>query len=237
MQPHYLTSPLLHFTHAFSTRHGGVSQGAFDSLNLGGTDDEQPHIDMNRRLFITALGCDPERVARLHQVHGTDVLPAKPGVQTGDALVTNEKGIVLAIGAADCYPLLFEDAQAGVIGAAHAGWKGTLGRIAARTIEKMIALGASAENIRVAIGQGISCANYEVSEEVIEKFRAEGFPETCFSGRHLDLLEANRFVLHEAGIAAENVWSMNRCTTEPDFFSYRRDKGRTGRMWGVIAMC
>ncbi|TND07691.1 MAG: hypothetical protein FD123_3010 [Bacteroidetes bacterium] len=235
-QPVFLTAPHFSFTHAFSTRHGGVSQEPFHSLNLGGTLDRQEYIDANRKLFAAALGFDITQVARLHQVHGTDVLQAKPGVQTGDALVTNEKGILLAIGAADCYPLLFEDAQAGVIGAAHAGWKGTLGRIAMRTIEKMISLGAESSRIRIAIGPGISCANYEVGEELITKFRSENFPETCFSGIHLDLLEANRTVLLESGIAENNIWMLNRCTTEDDFFSHRRDKGVTGRLWGVIGM-
>jgi len=228
--------PLIPAAHGFSTRSGGVSAAPFDSLNLGGTEDVQAHIDENRRRFIRALGFDPNRVARLHQVHGADVLIAKPGRQTGDALVTNERGLALAVGAADCYPLLFHDPVANVAGAAHAGWRGTLARIAKNTVEKMITLGADAKNIRVAIGPGICRKNYEVSEEVIAQFVAAGFPERCWTKRQLDLLEANRFVLRESGILAEHTWALDRCTTEADFFSYRRDKGRTGRMWGVIGL-
>src|SRR4051812_35827808 len=97
-------------------------------------------------------------------------------------------------------------------------------------------LGAERNFIRVAIGPGISGKNYEVSEEVIEKFRDEGFPETCWEGRNLDLLEANKFVLRENKIAEENIWALGRCTTEDDFFSYRRDKGVTGRMWACIML-
>jgi YfiH family protein len=169
-------------------------------------------------------------------VHGNIVCVAKPGNQTGDALVTDEKGLTLAIGAADCYPLLFHDPKNNVIGAAHAGWKGTLARIAKNTIEEMEKLGAERNEIRVAIGPGISGKNYEVSDEVIQKFAAEGFPSSCWDGRHLDLLEANKFVLRESGMAEEHVWALGRCTTEDDFFSYRRDKGVTGRMWATIML-
>lgn len=234
--PVFHRSPLLRSVHAFSTRHGGVSQGSFSSLNLGGTLDRQEDIDRNRELFAAALGFGTGRIARLHQVHGTDVLEGRPGVQTGDALVTGEKDLLLAVGAADCYPLLFEDAEAGIVGAAHAGWKGTLGRIALRTIEKMCTMGAAVSRIRVAIGPGISCANYEVGEELITKFRRENFPGSCFSGIRLDLLEANCFVLLEAGLPEQHIWMLNQCSTGPDFFSHRRDKGNTGRMWGVIGM-
>lgn len=236
MQPVFLRAPNITCTHAFSTRHGGVSQEPFGTLNLGGTDDVQEHINENRRRFITALGCDPQRVARLHQVHGVTVCTAKPGVQTGDALVTNEKNLVLAIGAADCYPILFHDPVNHIIGAAHAGWKGTLGKIAQHTINAMVQLGADVQVMQVAIGQGICAANYEVSEEVITQFREAGFPSTCWNGRQLDLLACNTFVLQQAGVPATNCSAINRCTTEPDFFSYRRDNGVTGRMWGVIAL-
>lgn len=236
MQPVFLRAPNITCTNAFSTRHGGVSQEPFGTLNLGGTDDVQEHINENRRRFITALGCDPQRVARLHQVHGVTVCTAKPGVQTGDALVTNETDLVLAIGAADCYPILFHDPVNHIIGAAHAGWKGTLGKIAQHTISAMQQLGADVQVMQVAIGQGICAANYEVSEEVITQFREAGFPSTCWNGRQLDLLACNRFVLQQAGVPAANCFAINRCTTEPDFFSYRRDNGVTGRMWGVIAL-
>jgi copper oxidase (laccase) domain-containing protein len=97
-------------------------------------------------------------------------------------------------------------------------------------------LGAERNEIRVAIGPGISGKNYEVSETVIEQFNAAGFPSACWEGRHLDLLEANKFVLGESGIAEENIWALGRCTTEEDFFSYRRDKGVTGRMWATIML-
>lgn len=232
----FLTSPLLSTPHAFFTRKGGISPAPFASLNFGGSEDAPENIAENRRRALTSVGMDPEKVARLNQVHGNDVLRAKPGSQTGDALVTNEKGLPLAIGAADCYPILFHDPVHHVIGAAHAGWRGTLARIAKNTIEEMVKLGATKGNIRAAIGPGICRDNYEVSEEVIAQFMNAGFPESIHSGRHLDLLAANTFVLQESGLLPQHTWALNRCTTEDDFFSYRRDNGKTGRMWAVIML-
>lgn len=235
-QPGSILAPNITAKHAFFTRKGGISPAPFASLNFGGSEDDPENIRINRERALTSLGMDAQNVARLNQVHGGDVLLAKPGNQTGDALVTAERGLVLAVAAADCYPLLFHDAKHNVIGAAHAGWKGTLARIARNTIEKMIALGADRKEIRVAIGPGICRNKYEVSEETIQQFLDAGFPSTIHSGRQLDLLAANLFVLHEAGIPEANVWALNRCTTEDDFFSYRRDKGKTGRMWACISM-
>ena len=237
----FITSPLISTPHAFFTRKGGVSPAPFSSLNFGGSEDTPENIAENRKRALLSVGMNPENVARLNQVHGNHVCIANPGNhpdnnQEGDALVTNEKGLTLAIGAADCYPLLFHDPEKKIIGAAHAGWRGTLSRIAKNTIEAMENLGAGRKNIRVAIGPGISGKNYEVSEEVIQQFRDAGFPEAIHTGRNLDLLAANKFVLEEAGIKKENVWALGRCTTEDDFFSYRRDKGKTGRMWAVIML-
>jgi YfiH family protein len=232
----YVTSPLIQASHAFFLRHGGISRPPFGTLNFGGHDDNPHNIKVNRERALTAVGMNPQKVARLNQVHGAEVLIAQVGSQTGDALVTKERGLVLAIGAADCYPLLFHDAKNNVIGAAHAGWKGTLARIAKNTIDKMISIGAEVSEIRVAIGPGICRDNYEVSEEVIEQFMSAEFPEAIHAGRQLDLLAANKFVLTEAGISEDRIWALNRCTTEDDFFSHRRDQGKTGRMWAVISL-
>ena len=232
----WLKSSNIKVIHGFSTRNGGVSPSPFKSLNLGGTDDLPENIGENRRLALSDLDIEMNQVSYLNQIHSNEVCAGKIGKQTGDALVTKRIGLALAVGAADCYPVLFSDEKNGVIGAAHCGWKGTMGRIVTNTINEMILLGAETQHIKVAIGQGISEKNYEVSEDVITQFKNHHFPEFCWSGRHLNLLEANRFVAIESGIKAENIWTMNRCTTEPDFFSYRRDNGKTGRMWAVILM-
>ena len=232
----WLHAPNIMAKHGFSTRNGGVSPAPYDSLNLAGQDDDPANIEKNRSIALSALGINPLQIANLKQIHGCDVVRATPGTFEGDALVTNEKGIALAVAAADCYPLLFHDPVNHVIGAAHAGWKGTYARIAEKTILKMLSLGADLQHIKMAIGQGISPQKFEVSEALIQQFRAANFPETCFSGRQLNLIEANRSAALQCGLVPENIWAMNRCTYENDFFSYRRDAGKTGRMWGVIML-
>lgn len=237
----YMGVPLLQLPdistpHGFTTRHGGVSVHEYSSLNLGGTLDKPEFIEENRNRVAATFGLNSNRIARLNQIHSDIVVPAKPGVQEGDALVTSERGLLLAVGAADCYPILFHDPINHVIGAAHCGWKGTIAHLARKTVEAMIDQGASAKHIHVAIGPGISGTKYEVSTELIHQFRMQGFPEHCFNGRLLNLLAANVFVLKQAGIVDENIHCLKRCTTEPDFFSHRRDQGKTGRMWGVIVL-
>jgi YfiH family protein len=234
--PVILKSSLLPVKHGFSTRHGGISPEPFNSLNLGGSEDTAENIAENRRIFLHALALDSKNVAWMKQVHGTDVFFAQPGVQTCDALVTAEPGITLAVNTADCYPLLFHDPVNHVIGVAHAGWRGTLGRIAAATINKMKELGAMPQFIHVVIGPGICGSNYEVSEEVLRQFSDAGFPNSIRNARLLDLALANQFVLEEAGILMLNIDVMHRCSTDTDFFSFRRDNGITGRMWSVISL-
>lgn len=234
-----LRSPLLGLPHAFTTRAGGVSLGAYAGLNLDDREDDPRAVAENRRRVAEALGFSADRVARLHQVHGTDVREARPGVQEGDALVSTEPGLLLAVGTADCYPILLTDEEAGVVGAAHAGWRGTLGRIAARTVEAMVARGASLVRIRAAVGPGICGERYPVGAEVARQFREAGLGDSVLEregGPHLDLAGANRAVLLGAGLKPEHLWLSGRCSTEGDFYSYRRDAGRTGRMWAVIGL-
>lgn len=231
----WLKAPNIQSIHGFSTRHGGVSSAPFDSLNLGGSDDAAPLIEENRKRALHSLGLGKHPLSILKQVHGVQVCEACEGKQEGDALVTKEGNRTLAIGIADCYPVLFEDATAGVIGAAHAGWRGTLGKIVVHTLDKMLEQGARRERIQVAIGQGISQQRFEVGEEVLDQFWQAGFPKKVARQRHLDLNACLVHTLTEAGIDDTQIWSMKRCTYEDDFFSYRRDKGTTGRMWGLIS--
>ncbi|UBV42664.1 peptidoglycan editing factor PgeF [Deinococcus taeanensis] len=236
-----LHAPHLHAPHAFTTRAGGVSRGFYAGLNLDDREDDPAAVAVNRAQLTAALGFGPGQVARLTQVHGTDVVHAcEGGHWTGDALVTARPGVLLAIGTADCYPLLLHDPEAGVVGAAHAGWKGTVGHIAARTVEAMTALGARPERLRAAVGPGISAAQYPIGAEVADRFGAAGlgaFVRRGHSGQpHLDLGGANRAVLRAAGVPDGFIWVSGRCSTEADFYSYRRDAGRTGRMWAVIGL-
>jgi YfiH family protein len=233
---YWINSSNISIVHGFSTRHGGVSPEPFLSLNLGGTEDLAEHIAENRRRALGDLNIDMNQVSYLNQIHSNIVCQGSVGKQQGDALVTDQKNLAIAVGAADCYPILFHDEKNQVIGAAHCGWRGTVAKIVKNTINEMVKLAAEKEYIKVAIGQGISKANYETSPEVILEFKNNGFPVTCWEERQLDLLQANRFIALESGILEQNIWSMNRCTTEPDFFSYRRDNGKTGRMWALIML-
>lgn len=232
----WLQAPNIACTHGFSTRQGGVSTGALASLNLGGSLDDAAIIQRNRELALQALKLDPAQLCSLKQVHGTQVQVAATQPQEGDALVSNQPGHILVISIADCYPLLFHDPVNGVIGAAHAGWRGTVGGIAGKTIEAMCALGANPSSIQVAIGQGICRDRFEVGNEVIQQFQEAGFPNDYLRENKVDLVACNLFILHKYSIPVSNTWAMQRCTFEPDFFSHRRDNGNTGRMWGLISL-
>jgi polyphenol oxidase len=232
----FLFAPNINCTHAYTTRWGGISKTPFNELNLGGSDDTTENISKNRLLALHKLHTDASNLCFLKQVHGNKVCNAKIGQQEGDALVTNKTNLVLAISIADCYPILFYDDVNKVIGAAHAGWRGTVSKIASNTINEMVKLGANTNNIKVAIGQGISMPKFEVGNEVIQQFKKHGFIETCYKNNHIDLIACNKQVLIESNILEQNIWAMNRCTFENDFFSYRRDKGVTGRMWALIQL-
>ncbi len=243
----WLSAPNLLVAHGFSTRSGGVSEAPYAGLNLDDREDHPDRVRENRLRALGVLGFRPEHAARLQQVHGHDVVRARAGVQTADAQVTDDPDLLLVIGTADCFPVLLEDAVAGVVGAAHAGWRGTVARIAARTVEAMVALGARPENIRAAIGPGICAEHYPVGPEVALAFERAGLGVALVPSprslhrepgpprHHLDLAAANAAVLAEAGVPAAHVWHSARCTFEPDFYSYRRDNGKTGRMWAAIS--
>lgn len=232
----WLSAPNISCVHGFSTRHGGISKPPFDTLNFGGHEDAPDAISHNRNKALAVLGLNEDLVCRLKQVHGTTVHLATPGVLEGDGLVTNVPHLALAIGTADCYPILFHDATNHVIGAAHAGWRGTVGKIVAEVLLQMRALGANPATTQVAIGPGISTDKFEVGTDVLDQFVAAGFPSSCLHYRHINLASANQWVAEQAGVPKENISINGRCSTGPDFFSYRRDKGLTGRMWSVICM-
>ena len=232
----WLFAPNIDCNHGFSSRHGGVSKKPFDSLNLGGHDDNLDDIKINQQIALKKLKLNTIKLAFLNQVHGNEVKIAKNGYQVGDALVSNENKIALVISMADCYPILFYDKKNSVIGAAHAGWRGTLNMIASNTIKKMIEMGAESKHIQVAIGQGISQNKFKVGLDVINQFIDAGFSKNCLKNNTINLILCNKQVLLNENILEKNIWSLNRCTFEKDFFSYRRDQQITGRMWSVIAM-
>lgn len=188
----WLRAPNLRFTHGFSSRDGGVSQGAYAGLNLSGNvGDEVLSVVENRRLALLSLGLAGVRLARLRQVHSSNVVTAQPdALLEADALVSKEPNLALVIETADCYPILLEDADAGVIGAAHAGWRGTVSGVALNALRAMLELGARADRVRVAIGPGIGGARYEVGPEVRERFLDAGFPHSIWAESKIPALAA-----------------------------------------------
>ena len=164
--------------HGFFTRTGGVSQGVYASLNGGvGSNDAPEQVAENRARMAQALGVAPERFLTPYQIHSPDVVVADHPwtAETrprADAIVTREPGLAIGVSTADCGPLLFADANARVIGAAHAGWRGALTGVIDGTIAAMEKLGADRASIAVTLGPTISQPNYEVGAEFVERFLA-----------------------------------------------------------------
>lgn len=229
--PEFLTHPALQVPHGFFTRKGGVTQGHLGPLNCGSSFDSKENILENQRIAMNALGQAFEKLSILKQIHSPTVHVVKdsilPRATEGDAMVTNQKGMVLGILTADCVPILFADAKAGVIGAAHAGWKGAIGGVAEATIAEMKKLGAN--DIVACIGACIRQSSYEVGPEFIEQFvnadaaNTRFFTDSPKSGHAMfDLPGYVKARLDKAGIKTIGDISVDTRTNEDRFFSCRR---------------
>lgn len=233
--------------HAFFTREGGVSEGIYAGLNGGqGSGDTAEAVDENRRRIREHLGA--EHLISVHQVHSPDAArvtgPWQGAKPQADAMVTDRPGIALAILTADCTPVLFTDREAGVVGAAHAGWKGALGGVLESTLDAMEAIGGDRTRVSAAIGPVISQRAYEVGPEFVERF-LDADPENA---RHFAGGQGDRAMfdlpgyclrrLREAGTGAVE-WT-GHCTysDERRFYSWRRacHRGETdyGRLVAAI---
>lgn len=253
--------PLLYFPilentgiveHCFTTRVGGVSEGIFDSLNLSFSrgDDESAVMENYDRL-AAALDTRKEQFVCTDQTHTTNVIRVgkedcgygvtrqKPYTDV-DGLVTDEPGVVLSTFFADCVPLYFVDTVNRAIGLSHSGWRGTVGRMGQRTLEKMAAeFGTNPKDVVAAVGPSICQDCYEVSEDVADEFIKEfsGHADEILinkgNGKYqLDLWKTNEIVLIEAGVKKENIAVTNICTCcNPDvLFSHRASKGKRGNL-------
>jgi len=218
----------------FSTREGGVSEGPFESLNLGrATADEPTRVDENRRRLCARVGAEPEALTMNYQHHSTDVLKAQPGSrgERGDGLWTDERGLPLLALAADCLPIALARANGRrpALAVLHAGWRGLLGGIAQQGVGAL-----SGGPVSAILGPGIGPCCYEVGEEVAAPFRRAYGPGLVRDGR-LDLWSAAERALRTAGcVRVDRVDLCTACTPER-FFSHRRDNGITGRQ-GVIGL-
>jgi YfiH family protein len=231
--------------YAFFTRQGGVSSGPFKSLNCGfGSGDDLADVARNRGIAAAQLGLAPERLVTCHQVHGTDVITVERPWRRednphADATVTKVPGIALGVLAADCAPVLFADPDAGVIGAAHGGWRGTLAGVMETTVAAMASLGARADRIRAGIGPCIGQPSYEVGAEFHANFAATDPASAGFfvaaprSGHFLfDLPGYITLRLQRLGLAAVEWASHDTAAEEELFFSYRRACLRGERDYG-----
>jgi hypothetical protein len=264
--------------HAFSTRHGGVSRAyGGNALNLGFTKhDSRAAVERNRQLFLKELGVANGRriwpLVSLRQIHSdliyrVDRIPERP--LAGDGLVTDTPGLLLAVQTADCLPIILVDRKRRAVGVFHAGWRGTVKRIAEKGVGEMRKYFQSdPRNLVAAIGPGVRSCCYEVGEEVRAKFETqfayanslfrevkesdpvrEKYPLLFLTARapghselpvklFLDLAEANRRQLLDAGVLAKNIDTATPCTAchSELLFSFRADKGVTGRMMAAAGI-
>ncbi|MDO4540764.1 MAG: peptidoglycan editing factor PgeF [Syntrophomonadaceae bacterium] len=242
---------------AFSLRNGGMSEGCFGSLNLalhvGDTDEK---VRANREIFMHSLSLKPDDMVCCQQVHGNRVMRVgakergrgallyRDALPETDALITDCEGLALCTFYADCIPLYFFDAATRCIGMAHAGWKGTMAGIARHTLDAMAKeFGACGDTLQCFIGPGIGPCCFEVGDDVARRVQ-ELYPQhdvllqqrggRCFC----DLKLANKLMMKEWGIKEDNIRCSELCSCcEAELlYSYRRDKGVTGRMAALIML-
>lgn len=217
-----------------STRHGGVSSQAYQSLNLGvHTDDDPVAISSNLGLFCADLGISPDALARSYQVHGSEIwTTSEAGYQSGfDAVLTSEQGIFAGVGIADCCPILLADPVRRTAAAIHAGWKGTVAQIVYKTASAMITGGSNPTDILAYIGPCISLQNFEVGDEVAEQFEHKEKRGTRW---HVDLKATNATQLKDLGISQIEISDYCTVANNDVFYSHRKEQGITGRMLAVI---
>ena len=248
----YLTAEGITAPHCFTTRLGGVSTGIFDSLNLSlSRGDQQANVVENYRRVGDVLGFTPEDVVNARQIHSDIVvrvgrqhrgLLTVPGASPEcDALITDEPGVVLYVSTADCTPILLHDPVTGAVGAAHAGWRGTVAKIAAKTALAMVeAYGCQRSNIRAAIGPNIAQCCFEtdrdVPEAAIAAFGDAAKPHITQKGDkyYVNLKALNALALREIGV--ENIEISQACTycSHDLYWSHRFTKGQRGSQGAFI---
>ena len=259
----YLSYPLLENTgivnHGFSTRLGGVSTGCFSSMNISLTRGDDPEaVKKNRELIAQAIGVEVADFTYTQQTHTTNVryvgkedqgkgIICQRDYTDVDGMITNEPGVVLATFYADCVPLYFVDPVHHAIGLSHSGWRGTVERMGAVTIQKMTQhFGTDPKDLLCAIGPSICQSCYEVSDDVAKAFM-QAFPdhipqilEDKKNGKYqLDLWKSNEIVMREAGVLKEHLAVTNICTccNDKQLFSHRASKGKRGNLGAFLMLC
>ncbi len=242
-----------HLAHGFFTRQGGVSNGVHGGLNSGyGSDDARDAVARNRARVAQALAVAPEALITVHQFHGTDVILAEQAwpynqAPRGDAMVCTTPGMALGILTADCAPVLFADARSGVIGAAHAGWRGALTGVLEATVQVMADQGARRSRIVAVVGPCIAQASYEVGPEFLAEFSAQDpgfakfFAPSPRSGHHqFDLAGFIMARLAGLGLGQSHDMALDTYADDSLFYSYRRachrDENDYGRQIAAITL-
>jgi YfiH family protein len=238
--------------HGMFTRVGGVSPAPWSSLNLGGTvgDDRENVIENRRRIFATVNRpvdsiFDAWQVHGIHAIAANNPRPLESAHQKADIILTDQPHVTLFMRFADCVPILLYDTRRKVVSMVHAGWKGTLAKACSVAVDAMrVNYGCFPVDILTAIGPSICCSCYEVGGEVEEKARSS-FGDSVDKillkrgeRYHLDLWEANRIALLEAGIKEDHIQVSGMCTAENTslWFSHRGECGKTGRYGALIAL-
>lgn len=237
-----LTASLLRARHGFPDRTGGVSRAPFDSLNTSfAVGDDAVAVAQNLARLAEAAGVAPARLISARQVHGDRVVEAAlvSAETEADAVWTDAPGTAVGVRTADCVPILIEDPR-GRVAAVHAGWRGVISEITARTVELLVGQGARVEELRVAIGPCIQRCCFEVDGDLPERF-AKAFGDAVVWRRaewprpHLDLPRAVATTLARLGVPDGHVAVLPQCTMcDGRFFSHRRERGVTGRHLSFI---
>ncbi len=216
----------------FFDRFGGVSSGAFESLNVGFNTGDLPS-NVEKNLDIVMRHTSAKHLALLNQIHSDKIIEYDGAIYDADGIYTNKKGVFLGIRFADCMPVVLMDTKNGMIMVLHAGWRGTRLEISKKGVEILIKNGAEAKDILVSIGPHICSNCYEIKEDVASQFNSS-FVIKRNDKLYLDLEKANIYQLEDAGVLKKNIGRIGICTYENNnFFSYRRD-GVCGRNIGGI---
>lgn len=225
-----------------STRAGGWSSHPFNSLNLGFKAGDDPCVvERNRESFFKLIGVPRDALAIPGQIHSHHVrTAAHPGsFPETDALITDRRGIYLVVSVADCPPVFLYSPEGHVIAVVHSGWRGTLDRIAARTVVEIEdGCSCNPEGIIAVIGPSIGPCCYEVGEDVASMFDGRFLTGSAKGGHRLNLWEAVKQQLIESGLNPKNIFNPEVCTccNQNIFYSHRGSGGKTGRMLGIIGL-
>ncbi|MCB9437604.1 MAG: peptidoglycan editing factor PgeF [Anaerolineales bacterium] len=244
----WLQTPL---QHGIFTRHGGVSHGPWDSLNVGGTvGDEVTAVLENGRRILATFGFNEKQSCTVWQVHGVDTvvangpMPQRKWLTRADGMITNKVGMALTMRFADCTPIMLYDPEHHAVGIVHAGWRGTVDGAITSAVQAMkLAYDTRPDLLQAAIGPSIGPDRYQVGEEVVAAVQnrfgtTDGLIKRADDGSaYFNLWEANRRLLAASGVAQIEVAGICTATYTDEFYSHRAEKGKTGRFGAVIALC